>query len=1315
MTTKTTNLPTPLVTVVATTLALLGVLTWGLAQAQPSQTPLLTNTSGAKPNLMISLDNSGSMAFTFHDKYGIYTDNESVTELKRCAAPYLDPIYWETDGVADPNNNNRCIGTNRYGQYVYVDYAGTSYSPRLYVYGNWSSQRSSDINPIYYNPRTTYLPRVDANGTAIVPTDGVKFVSNQNSTDFDYHVWNNTSGNVITTHSTYASNPSTTGYTDRYSIGYAQRIPQHITYANPTSSSPGFTYSYCSSIQTNMVGRQVGCSNNSWSNVTIKYGSPSTITLPAGHKRTDCTGNTCTNAQEITNILNWYRYYLYRQPAAGTSIGLALANTKLQNKIRVGYISINEDGNKVGKTPGVDTTSTGTLRGVRTLLSNTSNNTTLYNWLYGQVPRGGTPLHNVIDKTAAYYSVGTGALEDPWATNSAALSSATNPEMSCRRSFNLLFSDGAWNGGTSTINGKDYDNNTGTTFTRTVNQVTQTFTYKPQGDTNTKAYTPYPSSGSSGLADLTAQYYWNTDLRATLANGVNTRAGQPTFWQNMATYTVGYLIQPSGEVAGASSGLTFNQITKYQSDFAASGYSAAAKPTWPTGNLDSGSDQNRVDDFIQAGFTGGGAGFSAKTAADVRSIFDVILSDILNSTGQDAGVAVSSSNTSDNSTIAGRLKYGVSYRTLDNSGDIIAQELDKDGNAVTQGTDANGNPIKTYWSAASKIPAHGSRRVFTLSGTQTPQEFTGRFDKLPADVQSALKTGPDSGRIAANSDFVDYLRGKDPVTDTSGVLFRQRTSPIGAMVNPPSIYLGGQRDGAYDLGGTVSGSSSYLSYVNNKQTLPASLFVATNAGEVHALDAAKGDELAAFMPRRSMKRMLNFANSSYSFEYILDGPLSDHDLFDGIQWNQVAVGTGGRGEQLVYALRSPLNTVTKDRTPNKEDYLWETGPDLINDTNLKIGYMTNSARSGQTENGEWVVVLNNGHYNGQSGGSKAGLVVLNALTGAVIKNIPLPATKSAGRGLSGVTLVRNSNKRIVAAYAGDGNGNLWRFNLMGTPSSWKVSYGQPLFTTANNRPIYGAPAWQVHPKGGAMVVVATGMLLEESDLSDTATQEAIYGIWDPTSVGQTEVSTFTTVAQSELLTQGIVSSSAKSVGGNTYYATTNNVIDWTKHRGWTMALGSTYKGERSIDQIRNVGTSVFIPTTVLDTAVTSNVEMCNAANLPANYLYGLRALDGATQSSFDIDGDGKLDPVSMVLISTGGYSRGMAITHLYKSSDQTDAIRKRFSYDESAGESAPTSQKCSDISVKIIGTEEGSIAGGVACPASGWSRSQYQLSRPPSK
>lgn len=568
--------------------------------AQPSQSPLLVGSAGAKPNLMIALDNSGSMAFPYHETYNVTTD-----------------------------------GTT----------AGTG--------GGWFAQRSAQVNPLYYDPRVTYLPRVGPDGNPLTPGDGIVFVSNQTSAGFDYRVFRNAADEIRTTHSSYATNPNVTGWTQIYNITPGRRIAQHTSYTAATvgANPPAFTYAVCSAVTT-VAGQQTGCT--AWTQRDIRPGNPATVPLVAGANRTDCSATSCTSAQEITNILNWYRYYLFRAPAVATAIGQALANMDYDDRIRVGYTLINARTNAtIGNNnlvPGATTDRPLQLRGVRNfrvdgphldslpLAQRTAARADalqIYGWLYDQdgtqnrisnlgaspnfdstanrrqAPAQGTPLHNTIDRVAQYYNVAAGVTENAWRTNPLTPTSATNPEMSCRRSFNLLFSDGAWNAGTTTANAaQDSDNIIGPLFSRSLpSGATETFRYQPQGINTVQGrrlYVPYPSAGRNGLSDLTARYFWHQDMRPLLDNGVQTRAGQPAFWQNMATYTVGYLIRPSGEVPGATVGLTFNQITNYQAQYAEGGFPSATQPTWATGDVNAGAagDQVRINDFIQAGFTG---------------------------------------------------------------------------------------------------------------------------------------------------------------------------------------------------------------------------------------------------------------------------------------------------------------------------------------------------------------------------------------------------------------------------------------------------------------------------------------------------------------------------------------------------------------------------------------------------------------------------------------------------------------------------------------------------------------------------------------
>jgi type IV pilus assembly protein PilY1 len=1234
----------------------------GHALAQPAQRPLLADTTMVRPNLMVSLDTSGSMAQPFPDSYRI--------------------------------TQNRTSG------------------------GLYAAQRSAEVNPLYYNPRITYQPRVGSDGLVLPSTDGVAFISNQTSTTYAYRVYATSaeallnSPPIVIRHSSFSPQPGIpSGWVSVAEEDNSNYAPVHLAYqaSQLNASTPGFSYAICSA-----VGADNGSQScTSYRLVTLRHDDASSVNLPTPHSRTDCSGNVCTAERERANVMNWYRYYLTRMAATQTAMGLAFNDPRLDNRLRVGYLRTNFPKVGIPYTPGVDVNLPHLLRGVRNWSTSGASNRQFYDWLYGNVPMGVTPLHNAFDKVASYLRVPQAATENPWAENPAALHSSGNREMSCRRSYHMVFSDGAWSTSHATNTGANHDNTAGPEFTRRDQNgnLIASLAYNPQGDsTQRKRYLPFPSTGTGGLADLAARYHWHEDFRPDLSNDITTSAGRPTFWQNMTSYTIGYLIKPSGEYPSATSGLTFNQIDHYAFGYVANGFAGATRPSWPTGALASATETRRVDDFIQAGFTGGGRGFSVESADDIRSVINAVLSDILSANGDDAGVELGS--TDDPTT--GQLKYLVDYRTVDNSGNVTAQRLGNDGHPLVLTQDAAGHtlnpPGTTYWSAAALLLPHNERRVFSLRANQTAFDFNGTIESLPTEVQSALRQRDSQALVPAGNPFINYVRGLDPVRNSQGAMLRLRLNPMGAIVNSTPLFVGADQDLAYDLLGSVDGRTSYAAHLDRLRAAPESLLVATNAGMVHQLDAATGRELAAYVPRRVMSRLIGNADPATEFSYLLDGPLSLHDVFSAGQWQQTATGTGGRGERLIYALRIPVNG-QQPRAMQASDLLWEVGPDTVDNASVALGHLTNPLRSGQTVGGTWALITTTGHHNGQNDGSRHGLVVLDPTTGAVIRSVALPANASAGRGLGGVTLVRDRNLRIVAAYAGDANGHLWRFDLRGAPQDWRVSYNQPVFTTAGNRPIFGAPAWQPHPRGGTMVVIATGIALDETDLGDIASNESMYGIWDPTPVGEPDVAGFSTVQATQLLTQGVEALVHTTIDGRAYHSTTRHTIDWAQHRGWTFALGHPHAGERAIDQVRNLASSVLINTTVINRAG-SRSESCSASR-PANLLYMLNALDGAGRPAFDIDGDGRLEPVSMVYLPAGGFNANVGV--VFRNADHS--IARDFMSQLNAGllgEAPAVATPARHVRATITGT--GARPENTGVDPQGprpWSRQQYQLSRTP--
>jgi Tfp pilus tip-associated adhesin PilY1 len=1178
------------------------------AATAPSQAPLYSAVPGAKPNLMFVLDNSGSMDFEAQDGYSV---------------------------------NNDCKGTeqgcrNRYG---------------------WYLNRSSDANTQYYNPSITYSARVSADGTKL--SNPTLIVDNQSS-----------NGNS----------------------------PKHSAYTTvATATGKKFTYLQCAGSDCASASSRV--------ETTIDYPpGTGTINLPTGHKRTECGKNatTCTAELERQNIVNWHRWYRTRTLAVSTALGQAMQS--YENKFRVGYVQYNFNGSAADRI----------VRGVNYFKddpSNSANNwkTKFYDWIYGIDPNGGTPSHNALMLAANYYGgtetrTSSGAVPtNPWKNDPLSSAAIDGTDLSCRRSYAIVLSDGAWNANTAKEADTKYASVAGATnFSGNPSGNAAALKYDPAGAAGSNStvlatklaarslYIPYGDGriSSNGFADLAARYFWNTDFSG-LGNNVPPIGGQhnPTFWQNMTTFTIGWGLTPSGD-SGTSGGLTWEQINKYNNDWLAG--RTVTRPKWADNstsvdlNSSDTSDSLRVNDFIRAGFAGGGQAYSVYSGEDVRRALDNALSSMVGS-GNDAGVAVSG-NSSEFQTLENQYKYTTEYQTADNSGDIKAFQLNASGGYLN--VDGSGKPVAA-WSANARMPALASRKIFALSGydANAPDpaavkrkelNSTTTLTSLPADFQALLNA---DNLQKTDSSFIRYMLGEDPQTDINGTIYRSRKQPIGASVNSPPVFVGGRIDMGYNTYGSVDGKDTYAAYKTRKTSLPATIFAATNNGKVHVLNAAKNDtvlggipagtELAEFMPKAAMASQIDLANSNFRFRYTLDGPLVEQDVYDknsqtpaggAAAWRQLVLGTGGRAGSFLYGLESPLNE--GNRTPTKNHFLWE----LDNKTTgySDLANVTNNPSAGQLDDGTWVMLTGSGHY--AASGKKVGLYVVEALTGKLKAFIPLPAgfgtddTANGGnRGLGGVVAVRDTTRRVVAAYAGDANGNLWRFDLRS--SKFAVSYGRPLFTTplGKRQPIYATPTWQVHPgdatactysttsQCGAIVVVGTGILLDEDDLATPATKQAIYGIWDQTPIGGDDKTSFGKVVLTDLVAQTIDLASIKDGAGietgKKFYQVSANPVDWKTKKGWLLNLGAIEytgamaNGERVVGDLANLGSSVMI-TSFLPEDRNLGIESCTATGSLPNIIYVLDALTGKNKYSFDVDSNGSFDLYSIVSIPAGGFTRG---------------------------------------------------------------------------
>jgi type IV pilus assembly protein PilY1 len=149
----------------------------------------------------------------------------------------------------------------------------------------------------------------------------------------------------------------------------------------------------------------------------------------------------------------------------------------------------------------------------------------------------------------------------------------------------------------------------------------------------------------------------------------------------------------------------------------------------------------------------------------------------------------------------------------------------------------------------------------------------------------------------------------------------------------------------------------------------------------------------------------------------------------------------------------------------------------------------------------WLVIFGNGYnsYNGH-----AVLFIVDAASGTLLRKIDTEAGNCNGLSTP-VAIDINFDQRVDYVYAGDLQGNLWKFDLTSNNVlDWDVAFDnsgtpKPLFQATDGvlpQPITAKPDVMFHCENeGLMVVFGTGRYLGDSDFLDNSLQ-SIYGIWD---------------------------------------------------------------------------------------------------------------------------------------------------------------------------------------------------------------------------
>ncbi|MBB6245798.1 PilC/PilY family type IV pilus protein [Rhodanobacter sp. A1T4] len=1133
-----------------------------------STTPPEASTTVA-PNLVLTFDDSGSMNWHHSPDQRPYTG-----------------AGWNTASDTDQSASANITYRSQAGPYLCAGVITPGITDP-------TDPRAWSMNGVYFNPDNTYAPPLKADGTTAMP-------------DSSYtKAWDNgIQINRPVSPVAVLTSGSSQNTRDLSSVSFCGKIGAGYYKYNGTKAS--------------LPLDAKGQLNTAATNALYTSGSWTWVAL--------------TSAADQKNFANWYSYYRTRTMAAVTAISRAYA--PFDKSVRVAWQNINSNNlsNSTAIYKFVDDTTTNNAR------------TKFYNWLFATTASGGTPNRSAAKLVGTYFTNRTGAVDsNPYWDRDA------GKELVCRQNFHIQMTDGMWNG------------DTGITLPATSGNDTTNISL-PDGrpfstaDKESGIIWNEASNSVVTMADL-AFYYWSRDLQAGVS-GTSLFATQANR-RKVASYITDTSTNLFGTPLVANSDPRDNKeifwnpvndpaswphLVQYMIGFGASGSLANNDTTyaslrkggtqWPAPVVAT-DDGKKIDDMWHAALNSRGQFFAASSPSDLIAALTKIISSIVARSTTAVAASLSTS-------VLGpaALTYQAGYDTNDWTGTLTANRVNSDGTVSTT----------AIWNGRDLLDARakvGDSRVILTStgvGTNKGAAFSGT-----SAVNAINAVDSNFGTGTAGADRLAWLRGNQ---SKEGASFRQRNHILGAVMNAQVLYVTQPASGYRNMWPATSSEAKaevagtgYAKFQADHATRAPTIYVAANDGMLHAFDASAandtypgtvdvapnpGRERWAYVPHSAYGRLTNWsALTNFSFQPSVDGTPVSRDVYFGSGssqgWHTILVGGlryGGRG---VYAL--DITDASASESSPGAKVLWEFNNTSTGGANL--GYTFGRPNIGRLASGQWVVLVPGGYLPSGSTDAAASnnfssLFVLDAQTGALIREIKTPTTVS---GVTGTVVSYGLTTPMLGdyqgdqiddvAFAGDLQGNIWRFDLTGSSTDWNAE----LFFRSSNpgdRPVTVMPRLFADPIGGGLVVVfGTGKYLASADnvIDSNTKQQAVYGIRDSGQSGQAVV--VEGAAATPLVAQTLTEKNSTR-GLTTNAVPAKNPGTGITNRGWYFNLyindgtNQTDKGERVVVDATSLSDTNHA---VITTLIPQDNDPCDPA--PRGAVMFVDAATGGAASGVD--------------------------------------------------------------------------------------------------
>ncbi len=483
--------------------------------------------------------------------------------------------------------------------------------------------------------------------------------------------------------------------------------------------------------------------------------------------------------------------------------------------------------------------------------------------------------------------------------------------------------------------------------------------------------------------------------------------------------------------------------------------------------------------------------------------------------GISSGIALSTSRISPDGTFA----YQAGFKAARWSGNLKKFAITRDGSGAIK---IGGVPV---WDAAETLTgkngkppvlAPDDRRIYTSKSTSRNAYATIPFEwsALTSSQRASLDRSPvDHESDGHGKERLNYLRGERSLElGWPGGRFRVRDSVLGDIVNSRPVYVGTKA--------AAEPSSARNTLSSTEPSRTGAVYVGANDGMLHAFDASNGAELFSYIPDALIPRLHELTAPDYLHQPYVDGAITVGDaMVFGQPKTVLASGMGG-GAQGVFA----LDVSDPSDFSGGAGVLWEftdrDDPDIGNLFGAPViaKFMTKLVK-GMPEHEYFVVVpsgLNNYRDDGagavsESGQSALFLLSLDKTPSAKWKlgfnyfkiKLPMPEPDIAN-GLAAPALAVGNDGAVRFAYAGDLQGNLWRFDFTGV-SPWRSALGtssaKPVFVARDadgtRQPITVQPRVVFAPGGGYVILFGTGKFIEDADtVPGSFKTQSVYGVLD---------------------------------------------------------------------------------------------------------------------------------------------------------------------------------------------------------------------------